>query len=108
MTAAVLAVDAGNSKTDVAIVAADGDVLGSARGPGFLAHIVGADTAVAGLQPLVDRAAAAAGLGASTDLVQHVSACLANADFPSEQRLAVLDARRAGRGGRHPRRHDVD
>jgi len=86
MTAAVLAVDAGNSKTDVAIVAADGDVLGSARGPGFLPHIVGAGTAVAGLQPLVDRAATAAGLGAPTGLVQHVSACLANADFPSEQR----------------------
>ena len=36
MTAAVLAVDAGNSKTDVAVVADDGEVLGSARGPGFL------------------------------------------------------------------------
>lgn len=98
MTAAVLAVDAGNSKTDVAIVAADGDVLGSARGPGFLPHIVGAGTAVAGLQPLVDRAAAAAGLGASTGLVQHVSACLANADFPSEQRLLEDAVAAAGWG----------
>ena len=35
MTARVLAVDAGNSKTDVAVVAADGSVLATARGGGF-------------------------------------------------------------------------
>jgi N-acetylglucosamine kinase-like BadF-type ATPase len=87
MTAAVLAVDAGNSKTDVAIVAADGDVLGSARGPGFQPQLVGAEASVAGLQPLVDRAAAAAGLDGQTRVVHHVSACLANVDFPSEQTL---------------------
>lgn len=86
VTPAVLAVDAGNSKTDVAVVAADGEVLGSARGPGFLPHIVGAEAAVAGLHPLVEQAAVAAGLGAPTGMVRHVSACLANADFPLEQR----------------------
>ena len=32
---AVLAVDGGNSKTDVALVAADGTLLGTARGPGM-------------------------------------------------------------------------
>ena len=71
MTAAVLAVDAGNSKTDVAIVAADGDVLGSARGPGFQPQIVGAEASVAGLLPLVARAAAAAGLDGQTRVVKH-------------------------------------
>lgn len=35
LTACVLAVDAGNSKTDVAVVAADGSVLATARGGGF-------------------------------------------------------------------------
>ena len=29
---AVLAIDAGNSKTDVCVVSADGELLGSARG----------------------------------------------------------------------------
>jgi N-acetylglucosamine kinase-like BadF-type ATPase len=96
VTPAVLAVDAGNSKTDVAVVAADGEVLGSARGPGFLPHIVGAEAAVAGLHPLVEQAAVAAGLGAPTGMVRHVSACLANADFPLEQRL--LEAAVAARG----------
>ncbi|OEV26709.1 ATPase, partial [Streptomyces nanshensis] len=32
---ALLAVDAGNSKTDVALLGADGRVLGTARGGGF-------------------------------------------------------------------------
>ena len=96
MTPAVLAVDAGNSKTDVAVVAADGEILGSGRGPGFLPHIVGAEAAVAGLHLLVEEAAFAAGLGEPTGMVSHVSACLANADLPLEQRL--LEEAVAARG----------
>ena len=87
----VLAFDAGNSKTDVALVAADGTVLGTARGGGFEPQIVGSDTAVNGLEPLVRAAAAQAGLRVGdVPLVQQVSACLANADLPiEEQRLAA-------------------
>jgi N-acetylglucosamine kinase-like BadF-type ATPase len=98
MTAAVLAVDAGNSKTDVAVVAEDGEVLGSARGPGFLPHIVQAEAAVASLHLLVERAAVDAGLGEPTGMVRHVSACLANVDLPVEQRLLeqVVEARAWG------------
>jgi N-acetylglucosamine kinase-like BadF-type ATPase len=87
VTPAVLAVDAGNSKTDVAVVSDDGEVLGSARGPGFLPHIVQPETAVASLHVLVEQAAAAAGIAAPTGMVRHVSACLANVDLPVEQRL---------------------
>jgi N-acetylglucosamine kinase-like BadF-type ATPase len=87
VTAAVLAVDAGNSKTDVAVVADDGEVLGSARGPGFVPHIVQVETAVEMLHLLVQRAAADAGLGDPSGMVRHVSACLANADLPLEERL---------------------
>ncbi|MFC8453373.1 ATPase, partial [Kitasatospora sp. NPDC057223] len=84
----VLAIDAGNSKTDVALVGADGSVLGSARGGGFQPHLVGARAAIAGLAPLVESAAAAAGLtlGRSV-LTSHVSAALANADLPVEEQL---------------------
>jgi N-acetylglucosamine kinase-like BadF-type ATPase len=88
--AAVLAVDAGNSKTDVALVGADGTVLGTARGGGFHPHTEGAELAVAGLAPVVASAARAAGLEvhAGVQLAEHVSACLANADLPvEEQRL---------------------
>ena len=96
VTAAVLAVDAGNSKTDVAVVSEDGEVLGSARGAGFVPHIVQADAAVAGLHLLVERAAAAAGIGRTAGMVRHVSACLANVDLPVEQR--ALEEAVAARG----------
>ncbi|MFI5734164.1 N-acetylglucosamine kinase [Kribbella sp. NPDC051587] len=87
----VLAFDAGNSKTDVALVSADGRVLGTARGGGFEPHVIGADAAVAGLEPLVRAAAAAAGLPlGDRPLVQQISACLANADLPiEEERLSA-------------------
>jgi N-acetylglucosamine kinase-like BadF-type ATPase len=96
----VLAIDAGNSKTDVAVIAVDGSVLAVARGDGFLPHRIGAEPAVAGLVPLVAKAIAAAGLPVDTGAVPvaHVSACLANADLPLEQeRLDVaISAQRWG------------
>jgi N-acetylglucosamine kinase-like BadF-type ATPase len=85
LTANVLAIDAGNSKTDVAVMAADGEVLGTARGGGFRPPVVGVETAVDALAETVGRVFAAAGVTS----VAHVSACLANADFPVEEdRLA--------------------
>ncbi|MFJ9028894.1 N-acetylglucosamine kinase [Streptomyces sp. NPDC102274] len=83
--ASVLAVDAGNSKTDVAVIGADGSVLGTARGGGFQPPVVGIETAVDALAVTVAEAASAAGLP-ERDLVGHVSACLANADLPVEER----------------------
>lgn len=92
----VLAFDAGNSKTDVALVAADGTVLGTARGGGFEPQKIGPAAAVDGLEPLVRTAAAAAGLHVGdVPVVQQLSACLANADLPIEveQLTAVLEER---------------
>lgn len=82
----VLAIDAGNSKTDVALIGTDGSILGSARGGGFAPQRIGGAAAVAGLAPLVEQAAAEAGHPAwSGVLTSHVSACLANADLPVEE-----------------------
>ncbi|AZQ34814.1 ATPase [Streptomyces cyaneochromogenes] len=81
MTARVLAVDAGNSKTDVAVVAADGTVLATARGGGFRPPAVGVEAAMDTLAEAVEQAFTAAGVSR----VEHVSACLANADFPVEE-----------------------
>jgi N-acetylglucosamine kinase-like BadF-type ATPase len=94
LSASVLAVDAGNSKTDVAVVAADGEVLGTARGGAFRPPAVGVERAVDALADAVARAFAAAGVTS----VDHVSACLANADLPvEEERLAAaLHARAWG------------
>ena len=55
---AVLAIDGGNSKTDVALVASDGTLLASARGPGINAHEVGVDQTVLILDAVVKQAAA--------------------------------------------------
>ncbi|MGI5197992.1 N-acetylglucosamine kinase [Streptomyces sp. CA-288835] len=94
MRAGVLAIDAGNSKTDVAVVAPDGRVLAEARAGGFRPPVVGVRQAVDTLAGAVDRAFAEAGITA----VDHVSACLANADLPVEERqlAAALHARAWG------------
>ncbi|GAA5203504.1 N-acetylglucosamine kinase [Streptomyces thinghirensis] len=94
LTASLLAVDAGNSKTDVAVVTADGEVLATARGGAFRPPAVGVERAVDALAEAVARAFAAAGVTS----VEHVSACLANADLPveEEQLAAALDARAWG------------
>ncbi|MEU6509078.1 BadF/BadG/BcrA/BcrD ATPase family protein [Streptomyces sp. NPDC046942] len=89
--AGVLAIDAGNSKTDVAVVTAAGEVLATARGGGFRPPVVGVAAALDALADPVGRAFADAGITS----VAHVSACLANADLPvEEERLAAaLEAR---------------
>lgn len=84
----VLAVDGGNSKTDVALVAADGRVLASARGPTSSHQQVGIEAGIAELASLVDRAAAKAGLASGGRPVADLAVYgLAGADFPSDVRL---------------------
>ncbi|MEU0134709.1 BadF/BadG/BcrA/BcrD ATPase family protein [Streptomyces sp. NPDC006296] len=95
LTGQVLAIDAGNSKTDVAVVDAGGAVLGAARGGGFQPPAVGVDVAVDGLGTAVRTAFERAGV----DGVAHVSACLANADLPVEER-ELAEALRARGWGR--------
>ena len=91
----MLAIDGGNSKTDVALVADDGAVLASARGPGINAHYVGVDQTVLILDAVVKQAAAQlagaqlagaqlAGAGPGF-IARHTVACLANADLPEEE-----------------------
>jgi len=94
LTASVLAIDAGNSKTDVVVVTTDGTVLATARGEGFRPPAVGLDTALAALTTTVRQALDTAGL----TTVAHVSACLANADLPVEEETltAALRARAWG------------
>jgi N-acetylglucosamine kinase-like BadF-type ATPase len=86
---AVLAIDGGNSKTDVALVADDGTLLASARGPGINAHEVGVDQTVLILDAVVKQAAAQLdrryGAGEHGPVARHTVACLANADLPEEE-----------------------
>jgi N-acetylglucosamine kinase-like BadF-type ATPase len=79
----VLAIDGGNSKTDVALVGADGSLLATARGPGM----PGADVleewlaAVAGLVAPMQHRAGTRG----HPIARHISACVANVDLPEEE-----------------------
>ncbi|MFJ4821762.1 N-acetylglucosamine kinase [Streptomyces bacillaris] len=79
----VVAVDAGNSKTDVALIGADGTVLATARGGGFQPPRVGVEAAVDVLGSALDRAVAR--LPSAPGSFGHISACLANADLPVEE-----------------------
>ena len=78
-----LAVDGGNSKTDLALVRDDGGVLALVRGGMSSPHHIGLDGSVELLQRLYDEAVAQAGLAAPAD-VAHV--LLAGLDFPTEER----------------------
>jgi N-acetylglucosamine kinase-like BadF-type ATPase len=81
----VLAIDGGNSKTDVALVASDGTLLASARGPGINAHQTGVDQVAMILDAVVKQAAAQVGASRRGWVAMHTVACLANADLPEEE-----------------------
>jgi N-acetylglucosamine kinase-like BadF-type ATPase len=83
--AAVLAIDGGNSKTDVALIGPDGSVMGVARGGNSNHQGIGLDRTVSVLTELVRAAAAQAGLPAGGPVARHTSACLAGADLPEEE-----------------------
>ena len=80
----VLAVDGGNSKTDLALVREDGSLLAHARGPLSSPHHLGLDRSVALLQDLLDEALGSVGLdGSPRAAVAQVF--LAGVDFPAEE-----------------------
>lgn len=81
----MLAIDGGNSKTDVVLVASDGTLLASARGPGINSHQTGVDQVMLILDAVVKQAATQAGASRSGWVAMHTVACLANADLPEEE-----------------------
>ena len=83
---AVLAFDGGNSKTDVALVGADGSLLAHARGPASSPHHLGAERALDVLDGLIDDALSQAGLQRDgVPLADVAELLLAGVDFPSEE-----------------------
>jgi N-acetylglucosamine kinase-like BadF-type ATPase len=81
-TGAVLAVDGGNSKTDLAIVGLDGTLRALARGPGASPHHIGLDGCLAVLAELSGRAGGEAGL---VELPLVGVLMIAGADLPAEE-----------------------
>jgi N-acetylglucosamine kinase-like BadF-type ATPase len=89
-SAAVLAVDGGNSKTDVALVAADGAVLGVARGPGTSHHHLGVAGAVEALEGLVAAACHDAGVDPDARPLAEVAVCCsAGLDLPADEEVVA-------------------
>src|SRR6478736_1347396 len=90
--AAVLAVDGGNSKTDLALVGADGSLVALVRGPLSSPHHLGVDGCLDVLDALLTEA-----IGDQDGKVADVATLLlAGVDFPAEEE-AVRDA--VGRRG---------
>lgn len=92
---AVLAVDGGNSKTDLLLVAADGTPLAAVNGPTVSHQAVGLEAGMARLGRLVGEARRVAGLAPDARAEIGVY-CLAGADLPRDVR--ALSAA-IGRGG---------
>ena len=90
---AVLAVDGGNSKSDLALVADDGTLLASVRGPGItkpdLTRTLGL------LTSLIAQAQRQAGQP-GCPVARHLSACVANADLPEEEQALAAALRKQG------------
>src|SRR4051812_16445203 len=89
MTTAVLAVDGGNSKTDVALVDLRGSVVAAVRGPGSSPQMLGLDGAWRVVASLIVDASDDAGIrrNAGDSQVAEVGAWfMAGADLPAEER----------------------
>lgn len=104
---AVLAVDVGNSKTDLALVAADGRVLGAVRGPSGSHQAVGFDRAIATLRGLVATASAQAGLAVEATVAPIGAFCMAGLDTPRDERRLGRALRREGLAGELLLRNDA-
>ncbi|MEV5572148.1 BadF/BadG/BcrA/BcrD ATPase family protein [Spirillospora sp. NPDC052269] len=92
MSRVFVAVDGGNSKTDVLVADTAGTVLAAVRGPGYRPHESGFERAVDGVAALVGRALT----DASGPPVALVSAYMANVDLPDEERALVKALRARG------------
>jgi len=77
-----IAVDGGNSKTDLAVVAENGEVLGFARGPASSPHHVGIHGAVEVVASLLEEALGEAPAGRVATVAELL---MAGVDFPAEE-----------------------
>jgi N-acetylglucosamine kinase-like BadF-type ATPase len=89
-----LAVDGGNSKTDLALASADGRLLALVRGPMSSPHHIGLDGCLRVLEGMLAEALASAGLESRVADVAHV--LVAGADLPAEEE--ALQAAATARG----------
>jgi N-acetylglucosamine kinase-like BadF-type ATPase len=93
----LVAVDGGNSKTDVVVVDGRLRVLGEVRGPGASPHAVGPEASLDAIEALIREALVKA--GASPARVRRTAIYLAGIDFDRERdAMLALIARRGWAG----------
>ncbi len=106
--AAILAVDGGNSKTDVALVDAAGEVLGAARGPGASHQALGVHGAMEALETLITAACRAGGVEATGRPLAEIGVwCLAGLDLPADDAAVAPEIARRGWTRENLVRNDV-
>jgi N-acetylglucosamine kinase-like BadF-type ATPase len=81
----VLAVDGGGSKTDLALIHADGTLLSLVRGPKSSPHHVGLDGSLEVLEQLLRRALGQTGIDVDGQVADVAEVLMAGVDFPSEE-----------------------
>src|SRR5438067_471006 len=86
MTAAILAVDGGNSKVEVLLASREGALLAFRRGPTISHQQVGIAPGMERLIALATAVAAESGLPARLPIADLGAYCLAGADFAPEVR----------------------
>jgi N-acetylglucosamine kinase-like BadF-type ATPase len=107
--AAVLAVDGGNSKADLALVGGDGRLLARVVGPTVSHQAVGLEAALAALGRLAADAASRAGLDPSRrPLASYGAFCLAGADSPHDIDQLTAAINRLGLVSRIGVRNDTE
>jgi N-acetylglucosamine kinase-like BadF-type ATPase len=105
MTPLYVAVDGGNSKTDVVIGTSSGSVLATVRGPGSSPHHRGVPGAIALIDSLILAARTRAELPSAT-VLDRAEIYLAGADLPAE--VEALDKAVAETGWAREHRVDND
>ena len=109
-TAVVLALDGGNSKTDVALVDLRGSVLAAVRGPGSSPHLLGLEGALRVVDSLIVEASDDAGIrhNSTHRQVAEVGAWfMAGADLPAEERALHRAIDKLGRTDRNSVANDT-
>jgi N-acetylglucosamine kinase-like BadF-type ATPase len=89
----VLAVDGGNSKTDLALIGRDGSLLATARGEGSSPFHLGVEGSVAVIERLYKRACRDAGVSGPAATAELL---LAGVDYPSEEQAVAAAVERHG------------
>jgi N-acetylglucosamine kinase-like BadF-type ATPase/ribosomal protein S18 acetylase RimI-like enzyme len=104
----VLAVDGGNSKTDVALVDDRGSVLATVRGPGSSPHMLGLQGSLRVVDDLIDRARDEAKVrGDVREIAEFGAWFIAGADLPAEERALQRAIDQLGRASHNSVANDT-